>query len=566
MEHVRENLTDQVIAAGSTFDVDGSRHSFDNDGPLDLTGTRDFYYHKLLEPADFVTDQHPTKIRVPGSWHRQGNYPVLGYATYRIQLALPEKQSGLSLHIPIVNAAAKIWINGELIQETGKVHADPALYSPCLTGTIVSLPEHVQSLDIIIQVANYSYTSGGIGATPYIDRSSAILARINTSNGIENFFAGSLVAMFLYQLILYFLFDRGKPYLWLSLICLGVALRALVTHGGSFLLPNLYPSVPWEYWKKIEFGSVYAMVGLFPAYIYHLFPGYASRKGMLIFVGLASVLCLSVLVTTQPTYGMLLDICHAALLLAFVYAVYSVGKAWRAGNKDARIILFGVLASFPFILTEILKNSLLFSFDIQSMYLVELGVLVFLLFQVYLLANHYAKSYKILETSYQSLEKIIAERTNELTEANAVKNRLLSVMSHDVKSPLNSLREILHLYNKGDIHQKEFEGFVKHVETDLVKTSLLVENVLFWTAHQLRGGEIKTERFDLHNLLEENLQLFQTLAALKNIQVHHDATKNLMIKSDRHILNFVIRNLVSNAIKFSLDGGSITISVKLENR
>ncbi len=554
-----------VFPCDGGINIDGSRHNFDS-GPLDLAGTWDFYFHQLLTPLDFVNAPPPEKIKVPGSWHRQGNYPVLDYATYRIQLTLPEKQSGLSLHIPIVNSAAKIWINGELVQETGKVDADPARYAASLRGTIVSLPDHAKGLDIVIQVANYSYTTGGIGSTPYIDKSSAIFSRINTSNGIENFFAGSLMAMFLYQLILYFLFDRGKPYLWLSLICLGVALRALVTHGGSFLLPNLYPSVSWEFWKKIEFGSVYAMVALFPAYIYYLFPTQASRKGMLVFVSMGGLLCLSVLFTTQPTYGMLLDVCHVALLLAFVYAVYSVLRAWRAGDMDARIILFGVLASFPFILTEILKNSLLFSLDIQFMYLVELGVLVFLLFQVYLLANHYAKSYRHLEASYLGLEKIVAERTNELTTANAVKNRLLSVMSHDVRSPLNSLRDSLQLYNKGDIGQSEFEGFVKHVETDLVKTSLLVENILFWTARQLKGTEPKMERFDWWTLLEENLQLFQTIAAHKHIQVHHDVAKNFMIKSDRHILNFVMRNLVSNAIKFSPEGGSVSIQSKLEGQ
>ena len=78
---------------------------------------------------------------------------------------------------------------------------------------------------------------------------------MNRSNGIENFFAGSLIAMFVYQMILYFLYHRGKPYLWLALICLGVALRALIVHGGSFLLPNLFPFVSFEIWKKLEFGN-----------------------------------------------------------------------------------------------------------------------------------------------------------------------------------------------------------------------------------------------------------------------------------------------------------------------
>jgi signal transduction histidine kinase len=180
---------------------------------------------------------------------------------------------------------------------------------------------------------------------------------------------------------------------------------------------------------------------------------------------------------------------------------------------------------------------------------------------VYLLANHYAKSYRSLETSYQNLEKIVTVRTSELTTTNTIKNRLLSVMSHDVKSPLNSLRDILHLYNKGEIKEQQFQKYIQQLENDLVKTTVLVENVLFWTSRQLKGIQIKFERFDVRALLEENIELFETVAANKHIRLHHDMEKDLVIKSDRNILNFVLRNLLSNAIKFSHEEGSVELTI-----
>jgi len=358
------------------------------------------------------------------------------------------------------------------------------------------------------------------------------------------------------------LFHRGKPYLWLALICLGVALRAVIVHGGSFLLPNLFPFVPWEIWKKIEFGSVYAISALFPLYVYHLFYQQAPKKLIWIFVGVATFLCGAVVVTPQYVYGGLLEICLLMLLLSFMYAIYTIAKAWRAGSEDARIILFGVLASFPFILLEIVKNSRFFPMEVQFMYMVELGVLVFLLFQVYLLASHYAKSYKNLETLNQNLEKIVEERTGQLVTANTVKDRLLSVVSHDIKSPLNSLRGILSLYNRGSVSKDEFSHFTKQLESDLGKTSMLVENILFWTASQLKGVQVSLEKFNLTLLLEENIQLFQTIAGIKKIVIRHDVPPGLTIKSDRNILNLVLRNLLSNAIKFSFESGEITITVK----
>jgi signal transduction histidine kinase len=221
----------------------------------------------------------------------------------------------------------------------------------------------------------------------------------------------------------------------------------------------------------------------------------------------------------------------------------------------------GVLASFPFILGEIMKNSRMVPIDIEFMYLVEMGVLVFLLFQVYLLANHYAKSYNNLESLNQNLEKIVKERSGQLIMANEVKDRLLSVMSHDIKSPLNSLRGVLQIYNQGAISRDEFSDFTKLIENDLNKTSILVENILYWTASQIRGIQVKIETFDLHALIEENLHLFQTIAAAKKISIHHNVVPGFKISTDRNIINLVLRNLVSNAIKFSYEGGRIDISV-----
>jgi signal transduction histidine kinase len=184
---------------------------------------------------------------------------------------------------------------------------------------------------------------------------------------------------------------------------------------------------------------------------------------------------------------------------------------------------------------------------------------VFLLFQVYLLANHYANSFKNLETLNLNLERIVEERTGQLKTANSVKDRLLSVMSHDIKSPLNSLRGILQLYNRGNISKEEFEHFSRQVEGDLSRTNMLVENVLHWTVSQIKGVQVHNEKFDLTLLVEENIDLFRTAASNKKVTIQHSLTPKQMVDFDRNILNMVLRNLISNAIKYSFEGGGISI-------
>jgi signal transduction histidine kinase len=544
--------------------ADLSQYKFDSK-PVNLSGAWEFYWNELLTPADFSTNKKKSFLNVPGAWNQQGNFTPLGFATYRLLIVLPDNQYSLLLFFPIINASAKIWVNGTLVQETGVVTSQSSTYKPKLQSTIVPIPDDVHNVELIVQVANFSYVSGGIVSVPRIQKTSPLISSINRSNGIEDFFAGSLVAMFIYQFILYFLFKRGKPYLWLSLICLGVALRALIVHGGSFLLPNIFTSVEWEYWKKIEFGSVYAIVALFPLYVYDLFTEYAPKKPIYFFVTVAGLLCMAVAVTPQYMYGRLLDVGHIALVLAFIYAIYSISRAWRADDRDAKVIMLGVLCSFPFILAEMLKNTDLFPVQMQFMYLVELGVLVFLLFQVFLLTNHYANAYKNLEHLNQNLERIVEDRSGQLITANTVKDRLLSVVSHDIKSPLNSLRGVLQVYNKGAITRDEFDNFTKHLENDLSKTSMLVENLLYWTASQLKGIEVRNESFDLYLLVEENTQLFETIASNKNITLKHNAKRNTIVNSDRNIVNLVLRNVLSNAIKFSYEGSVINIFVEVEH-
>jgi hypothetical protein len=209
--------------------IDFRSTSFDQSHTYPLSGTWEFYWNQLLEPDQIDAAAHSDSIRVPGSWNRQRGYSPLGYGTYRTQLLIPAS-SGLALYFPVVNSAATFWVNGKKIATTGRVGASEGGYEAKLASTVLELPPDVMQVEVVVQVANFTYFSGGIQEEPKIGKVTAILNDINTKNGVENFFAGSLIAMFIYQLILYFLFDHGKPYLWLSLICFGAAVRAMIVH------------------------------------------------------------------------------------------------------------------------------------------------------------------------------------------------------------------------------------------------------------------------------------------------------------------------------------------------
>ena len=523
------------------------------EGKRTLSGQWEFYWDQLLSPDDLKRGlPSGDLLDVPSSWSHNGKYSNLGKGTYRVKIRLPAGNvTDLSFYFTPVRCAAKVWVNGVLKDSIGMV-GNRENYQSRISGLLLSVPQQ-KEVELVVQVANYDYLSGGLVSEVWLGRTSEIQHDINIKSGLDTIFAGSLLAMFVYLSIMFLLYRRGYSFLFLALICLCVALRTVVIDSGSVLLPQMFPSSGWVIWKKIEFFSVYGIVALFPLYVSSVFRTVSRKKIDWIFIILASALCAVVIVTPHYIYGRLLDVAHIGLLTGFAYAVWVISRGLKQKLQDARILLTGVLAAFPFIFLEILKNTSFLNVQLPFTYLVEFGVLTFLLFQVYVLGNHYAKA-------YQSLEKLVDERTLELSQANKIKDKLLSIISHDIKGPFNSLRGIISLFNQGFIKGAELGPIMNKIESQMGITNLLIENVLLWVRSQMAGVTISVEPVLLGNLVNEHVSLYETTAAEKKIQVVNEIHNELSVNADKHVLSLALRNLISNAIKYSFENGKIRIS------
>ena len=150
--------------------ADLSNHNFAKQGAVPLSGEWEFYWNKLLTPSDFATNQKPEWFW-SYAWNRQSDYPAIGFATYRLRLKLPERQRGLSIFIMSINTAGKIWLNDELVSESGKVSANKAGHVPRLGNLIVSIPENVHEVELVVQISNWTYFGGGFAYIPRVDTS-----------------------------------------------------------------------------------------------------------------------------------------------------------------------------------------------------------------------------------------------------------------------------------------------------------------------------------------------------------------------------------------------------------
>jgi len=165
-------------------------------------------------------------------------------------------------------------------------------------------------------------------------------------------------------------------------------------------------------------------------------------------------------------------------------------------------------------------------------------------------------------TQFISDQKRLEKQAKELKKLNKTKDRLLSIISHDLKSPLNSLTQFLEMAGSGVITDQELKTMLPVFAQNLEQVSGFMENLLVWAKSQLKGENIEPEPFDLMAEIEATVVLFRTNMDEKGIQLRIIKDEQTSVYADLNMIRLVIRNLVSNAVKFCDHGDEIIIRVR----
>jgi signal transduction histidine kinase len=151
----------------------------------------------------------------------------------------------------------------------------------------------------------------------------------------------------------------------------------------------------------------------------------------------------------------------------------------------------------------------------------------------------------------------------ELQELNATKDKFFSIISHDLKGPLNSLTSFssLLINHTESLSKEEIKMFAVDFDKSLKNLFSLLENLLEWSRSQTGNIEFTPESFDLALVLEENKALLKAQAQNKKITLRYENGGPQLIRAHKNSINTVVRNLISNAIKFTLEEGIITLEL-----
>ena len=161
--------------------------------------------------------------------------------------------------------------------------------------------------------------------------------------------------------------------------------------------------------------------------------------------------------------------------------------------------------------------------------------------------------------SYDTEIQQFTQNNGLLETTNVVKDKLLSVISHDLRSPISSLQAFLSLYHTNNIARTDLVDFFCKLLSRVENTSTMLENLLHWSKYQLKGLEPIFEKVNLQMIIDECINLYCMQAEQKHILIDNSLKTSVHVSADAEMLKVILRNLISNALKFTHSRGIITI-------
>lgn len=158
--------------------------------------------------------------------------------------------------------------------------------------------------------------------------------------------------------------------------------------------------------------------------------------------------------------------------------------------------------------------------------------------------------------------EILEKRTTELEEVNSVKNRIFSIVGHDLRAPVGHVKSALELLHNDMLTKEEFSSFLGPIKLEVDSVFVTLDNLLRWSKAQMEGFKIEKEPLNLYKVIASTISIFTSSAKEKGISFQLDTANDFTIIADRNLLEVVIRNLVSNAIKFSNEGSVISLKTQ----
>lgn len=206
----------------------------------------------------------------------------------------------------------------------------------------------------------------------------------------------------------------------------------------------------------------------------------------------------------------------------------------------------------------------------KKVFLLEIIIFSALLIAAFFLIRLYIHRNKIMKKKNAELEKknqLISEQNKKLSELNATKDKFFSIIGHDLKNPYQSLLGFSHILIQDykELTEQEIKEFAGYIYEASDMGNRLLQNLLDWSRSETGTIKYEPEVFPLYEIINQAVNLASNTAIQKEINIQTEIDEQINVFCDRNMIYTVMRNLVSNAIKFSYRGGTIRIYSKLHD-
>lgn len=241
------------------------------------------------------------------------------------------------------------------------------------------------------------------------------------------------------------------------------------------------------------------------------------------------------------------------LTMIMMVAIVPVSQYWFWVITN--ILLVFILHYIQYAHPGLIPNTYIHSsdrfIDISSAYFTVVAITLF--------------SFYYIRRGYDTERKSAEQKAAMMKVLNEEKNKLFSIISHDLRAPLSNIHNYLELLTEMELSKEEHQALQVRLLQSTRNTLDLLNNVLSWSKSQMMGLSFNLSPVNVHELLASQLLLFASIAHSKNIKLEIFIDPKLNIMGNGDMLQLVVRNLINNAIKFSATGGKIIVSAIQES-